>query len=102
MPDGFVPLLQPPDTPAISATLWFSVRGADVLVSEDPAVADPVCAKSPKRGLVDDAVLRAAQARPAGLKPLVFRDPKESFALSLPLAGNAADEPENASAVPSN
>ena len=35
----FVPLLQPPDTPAISDALWFHVHGSQVFVAEAP-VAD--------------------------------------------------------------
>jgi len=37
----FVPLLQPPDTPAISDSLWFHVQGSQVYVAE-AAVADAV------------------------------------------------------------
>ena len=33
---SFVPLHQPPDSPAISGSLWFHVRGSDVLVSDSP------------------------------------------------------------------
>ncbi len=39
MPDGFIPLLQPPDTPAISGSRWFHVRGSDIFVS-DTALAE--------------------------------------------------------------
>ena len=54
------------------------------LLAADPAAADPVCAKSPHRGVVEEAV-RHAQ-RPVGdrseVHQLVFRDPKESRRLA--------------------
>jgi NAD+ diphosphatase len=34
--DVFIPLLQPPDTPAIDTALWFHVRGSDVWVADAP------------------------------------------------------------------
>ena len=34
--DHFVPLLAPPDTPVLSATRWFCVRGADVAILDAP------------------------------------------------------------------
>ncbi len=50
------------------------------LLAGDPQAADPVCAKSPHHGVVEEAV-RVAQ-RPVSdrseVHPLVFRDPKES------------------------
>jgi NAD+ diphosphatase len=38
--ETFVPLLQPPDTPAIGDSLWFHVRGSSVWVTETPASGD--------------------------------------------------------------
>ena len=38
--DLFVPTLLPPDTPAVSGSLWFHVRGSHVWVADAP-VADP-------------------------------------------------------------
>jgi NAD+ diphosphatase len=32
----FIPLVAPPDTPAVSSTRWFCVRGAEVLVADHP------------------------------------------------------------------
>lgn len=54
------------------------------LIAHDPAAADPVCAKSPHHGEVVEAVRRAEAGQPAPLReqPLVFRDPKNSRALS--------------------
>ena len=59
------------------------------MLAGDPAAADPVCDKSPRHEVVLDAVARAQ--RPDGTvqataveKPLVFRDPKASLALSKP------------------
>ena len=47
-------------------------------------MADPVCAKSPHHGVIEEAVLHAQ--RPVvdrrEVRPLVFRDPKESRRLS--------------------
>ncbi|KQU77208.1 MULTISPECIES: pyrroloquinoline quinone biosynthesis protein PqqE [unclassified Rhizobacter] len=55
------------------------------LIAHDPAMADPVCSKSPHHALVQAAVERAASA-PAGPAvvehPLVFRDPANSRRLS--------------------
>ena len=44
MTDTFVPLLQPPDTPAISDSLWFHVRGSEVWVADAPlpGAGDPI------------------------------------------------------------
>ncbi|WP_085317937.1 pyrroloquinoline quinone biosynthesis protein PqqE [Derxia lacustris] len=50
------------------------------MLAGDPAAADPVCAKSPQRAVVDAAVSLAQQPRSAPAQPLVFRDPKESRA----------------------
>jgi pyrroloquinoline quinone biosynthesis protein E len=55
------------------------------LLAQDPAMADPVCHKSPHHHLVQAAVERAGSA-PAGRAvvehPLVFRDPANSRRLS--------------------
>jgi pyrroloquinoline quinone biosynthesis protein E len=54
------------------------------MLAGDAAEADPVCTKSPKRGLVDAFVERAQQAldtRPPA-QPLIFRTPKASRALT--------------------
>lgn len=51
------------------------------LIANDPAAADPVCAKSPHRPMVEQAVLAAEQGTGAARvveRPLVFRDPRES------------------------
>jgi len=51
------------------------------LLAQDPAMADPVCSKSPHHALVQAAVERAASAPvgPAVVEhPLVFRDPANS------------------------
>lgn len=64
------------------------------MLAGDPAAADPVCGKSPERGVVDAIVARAESATPAALgsRPLVFRDPKASRALTErdPLTARAA------------
>lgn len=56
------------------------------LLTGDPANADPVCDLSPHHHLVTDMVARANGPEPAGLtvieKPLVFRDRKNSRALT--------------------
>jgi pyrroloquinoline quinone biosynthesis protein E len=54
------------------------------LLAGDPAVADPVCDKSPSHGVVEAAVVRAQvpDAARTDSKPIVFRDPKESIRLS--------------------
>ena len=54
------------------------------LLAGDPLVADPVCAKSPHRGVVDEAVRHAQRpvADRREVHPLVFRDPKESTRLT--------------------
>jgi PqqA peptide cyclase len=61
------------------------------LMTGDPANADPVCDKSPHHHLVTEMVARANQPRPAQVvraaipaieKPLVFRDRKNSEALT--------------------
>jgi pyrroloquinoline quinone biosynthesis protein E len=50
------------------------------MLANDPAVADPVCVKSPHHRLVTEAVARAAATTPAMAReqPLVFRDPVNS------------------------
>lgn len=50
-------------------------------LANDPAVADPVCPKSPHHGLVQAAVEKAEQPAVV-VKPLVFRDPANSRRLS--------------------
>ena len=54
------------------------------MLAGDPAAADPVCAKSPQHDVIEQAVLEAQ--RPVvdrrEVKPLVFRDPKESRRLA--------------------
>lgn len=40
MSDTFVPLLQPPDTPAVHDSLWFHVQGDSVWVTENPRRGD--------------------------------------------------------------
>lgn len=47
------------------------------MLAQDPAAADPVCPKSPRHGVVLDAVRRAESGEPP-VRPLVFRDPKAS------------------------
>jgi NAD+ diphosphatase len=39
-PFAFVPLVQPPDTPAVSDALWFHVQGSAVWVTESPIEGD--------------------------------------------------------------
>ena len=51
------------------------------LLAGDPAAADPVCPKSPRHAVVEEAVLRAERGEPA-VRPLVFRDRRKSIALS--------------------
>lgn len=56
------------------------------LIAQDAEAADPVCVKSPHHGRVLEAVERA-EALPAAQvreQPLVFRDPRNSRALSAP------------------
>lgn len=58
------------------------------MLAGDPAVADPVCEFSPHHHLVEEAVA-AAQAENTApstpvVKPLLFRDPKNSLALGRP------------------
>jgi pyrroloquinoline quinone biosynthesis protein E len=54
------------------------------LLANDPLAADPVCAKSPHRGIVDAAVQEAQRpvADRREVRPLIFRDPKESRRLT--------------------
>jgi pyrroloquinoline quinone biosynthesis protein E len=53
------------------------------LIAHDPAVADPVCVKSPHHGRVVEAVERAESGvAVVAERPLVFRDPKNSRRLS--------------------
>ncbi|MBS7456609.1 pyrroloquinoline quinone biosynthesis protein PqqE [Coralloluteibacterium stylophorae] len=55
------------------------------MLAQDPAAADPVCAKSPRHGELR-AVVERAQAPQAGVpaQPLVFRGRRESKALGRP------------------
>ena len=54
------------------------------MLTRDPAMADPVCAKSPDRPLIDAVVARAdtGEVPDPAVQPLVFRDPKASRRLS--------------------
>lgn len=54
------------------------------LLSGDPAMADPVCDKSPHRSVVDDAIAIAQQPDTLSVieQPLIFRDPRESIRLT--------------------
>ncbi|HEX7915132.1 pyrroloquinoline quinone biosynthesis protein PqqE [Rudaea sp.] len=53
------------------------------MLAQDPAAADPVCDKSSKHAVVAGIVARAQESRPTvEAKPLLFRDPKNSKALS--------------------
>ena len=53
------------------------------MLAQDPASADPVCDKSPKHAVVAEIIARAQQPRSvAEARPLLFRDPKNSKALS--------------------
>ncbi|WP_119154104.1 pyrroloquinoline quinone biosynthesis protein PqqE [Caldimonas tepidiphila] len=53
------------------------------MLAQDPAAADPVCAKSPQRAQVDAAVARAEAGEPPA-QPIVFRSPQASRALGRP------------------
>ena len=55
------------------------------LLANDPAAADPVCAKSPHHRLVTDAVAAAAVPGVAREQPLVFRNPVNSRRLGAPV-----------------
>jgi pyrroloquinoline quinone biosynthesis protein E len=59
------------------------------LLANDPALADPVCVKSPHHHRVTEAVERAAAIAPAQARvhPLVFRDPANSRRFSAAGAG---------------
>lgn len=54
------------------------------LLANDPAAADPVCAKSPQHERVLAAVAQAEGPRPLVERPLVFRDPANSRRLAAP------------------
>ena len=54
------------------------------MLANDPAVADPVCVKSPHHGVVTEAVAQAAVRAVVTEHPLVFRDPVNSRRLSDP------------------
>ncbi len=57
------------------------------MLTGDAAAADPVCDKSPERGVIDEAVdlAQRPQSTVVGEQPLVFREPKASLRLSDPL-----------------
>jgi PqqA peptide cyclase len=59
------------------------------MIAGDPAMADPVCDKSPHHALVTDAVAQAelVAAKPIKEHPLVFRDRTNSRRLSEPTTG---------------
>lgn len=55
------------------------------MLTGDPAATDPVCSKSPKRHVVDEAIERGrmeAEKSVDTAKPLVFRNPKNSKQIS--------------------
>jgi len=53
------------------------------ILAQDPAAADPVCDKSPKHAVVAGIVTRTQESRATvEAKPLLFRDAKNSKALS--------------------
>jgi pyrroloquinoline quinone biosynthesis protein E len=55
------------------------------MLANDPAMADPVCDKSPQHGLILDIVDKAQKSRSTvEAKPLVFRNRKESKELARP------------------
>jgi len=55
------------------------------MLANDPAMADPVCDKSPHHGVIVDIVEKAQAPRvEAEAKPLVFRNRKESKELARP------------------
>jgi PqqA peptide cyclase len=55
------------------------------MLAHDPAMADPVCDKSPHHGVVVDAVAKAQVPRDGvEVKPLVFRGRRESKELARP------------------
>jgi PqqA peptide cyclase len=54
------------------------------MLANDPAVADPVCVKSPHHGVVTEAVAQAAVRTVVTEHPLVFRDPVNSRRLTDP------------------
>jgi pyrroloquinoline quinone biosynthesis protein E len=55
------------------------------MLTQDPAMADPVCDKSPHHGVILD-IVEKAQKRPDTVeaRPLVFRNRKESKELARP------------------
>ena len=55
------------------------------MLANDPAMADPVCDKSPHHGVIVDIVDKAQTPRvEVEAKPLVFRNRKESKELARP------------------
>lgn len=60
------------------------------MLAGDPSAPDPVCDKSPAHHLVQEAVARANQPGALAARPLIFRDPKASRALSEQAASSSA------------
>ena len=56
------------------------------LLAQDPAAADPVCAKSPHHHVIEQAV-SSAQRAAAVERPLIFRHRENSMQLAPPLGG---------------
>jgi pyrroloquinoline quinone biosynthesis protein E len=55
------------------------------MLTQDPAMADPVCDKSPQHGVILDIVEKAQKRQdPVEARPLVFRNRKESKELARP------------------
>jgi len=55
------------------------------MLTQDPAMADPVCDKSPQHGVILDIVEKAQKRHdPVEARPLVFRNRKESKELARP------------------
>ena len=65
------------------------------MMTGDPAAADPVCAKSPDRPLVDRIVARAesGDAPDPVARPLVFRDPRASRRLVAERTADSRSDP---------
>jgi PqqA peptide cyclase len=58
---------------------------AALVVAEVAATTDPVCAKSPQHGLIEEALKLAEQVRSGqSSQPIIFRDPKTSRQLNRP------------------
>ncbi|KAF1018273.1 MAG: Coenzyme PQQ synthesis protein E [Paracidovorax wautersii] len=52
------------------------------LLTGDPSATDPVCSRSPQRGVVDAAIAAAQDPAGGGALPLVFRTDAESRRLA--------------------